>query len=282
MVSQHQSLQGRRLETQTFPSPGHVPSTFLSRSRCLIDMGSVLIVLTEGANDAVGQPDLAYQRMLYRLEINPDVRGNVAFVDESQMTKADCEEILTNELKALTNCQIVGLRFPFFDEGNKHKTKYRPCVALYGDPAGPALYLPIYMGVSWCPESASRPWEICLKGPGDLAPASAPDSIVDVSKLCGMPEEFHRTGDQVHGKQTWNLFFLNNDDQRSILSAARPESLREKVVQALIEMIRQKRSSYIDATRELDVGSWVESLELLDGEWCVGLEQYGIPSSSTS
>lgn len=214
--------------------------------------------------------------MLYRLEIGLAVRGNVAFADESQMTKAECEEILTKELNALTNCQIVGLRFPFFDEGNKHKTKYRPCVVLYGDQEGPALYLSVYMGAPRSSESVSPPWEIYLKGPGDLAPASAPDSVVDVSKLCGMPEEFHRPGDQVHGKQTWDLFFLNNKDQRSVLSAAQPESLREKIVQTLVEMLRQNPQSYIDSTRELDIGCWVESLELLDGEWCVGLEKYDI------
>ena len=41
-------------------------------------------------------------------------------------------------------------------------------------------------------------------------------------------------------------------------------------------MLRQNSLSYIDTTRELDVGSWIESLELLDGERCIGLEQYEI------
>jgi len=271
MASSPPSIQGRRLEAQSFPSPGHVPPTFLSRSRCLIDLGKVLIVLTEGSKDTA---ELAYQRTLYRLELST-TRETVAFVDDSRFSKDECEVLLMNELEAFPNCQIVGVRFPFFDEGKQHMTKYRPCVALWGS-QGPALYVSFYMGAPRSSESASYPWEIYLKGKTDLAPSNAPDHILDVTKVCGLPEKYFRPGDVVDGKSTWALFYLNNNDERSVLTASEPELLRGKVLDALVTMLRQSPLSYMDATQELDVGSWVESLELVDGEWCVGLTQYSI------
>ena len=137
------SLQGRRLEAQTFPSPAHVPATFSSVSRCLIDLGTVLVVLTEGSND--GDESLAYQRMLFRLELPGTSRDQMTFADDSQLTELECEAVLKAELDKLPNCQIVGLRFPFFGKESLSKTKYRPCVALYGD-KGAALCLSMYLG----------------------------------------------------------------------------------------------------------------------------------------
>ena len=263
-------LQGRRLKAQTFPSPGHYPPTFTSCSRCLIDLGRVLIVLTEGSGDDAP----AHERMLYRLELSGSSRASAAFDSEGSLTKDECETILTGALSALVNCQIVAVRFPFFDEENKNKTKYRPCVALWGA-EGPPLYLAIYMGAPRSAQASSLPWEVSLSGPsGDLAPASAPTSIVDVSKVCGMPELYHRPGDGVDGKSTWDLFLLNPKDERTVLTAVQPDKLRAKIIGALRDLLRQNPLTYVDTTRQLDNGSWIESLELIDGEWCVGVEQY--------
>jgi hypothetical protein len=83
----------------------------------LIDLGRTFIVFTEGA-DPDGPP---HQRMLYRLEAT---RKSIEFVDKSRLSEKDCEAILEEQLKDLTECDIVGVEFPFFGPGDLERTKY--------------------------------------------------------------------------------------------------------------------------------------------------------------
>jgi len=70
-------------------------------------------MLTEGSGDTA----LAHERMLYRLDLScGSSRASAAFDNERSLTKDECETILTGALSALVNCQIVAVRFPFFDE----------------------------------------------------------------------------------------------------------------------------------------------------------------------
>merc|ERR1712157_609542 len=113
----------------------------------------------------------------------------------------------------LTECQIVGVDFPFFD--NLTKVKYRPCVALYGEGA-PPLFLSAFVGT---PRHAYvRLWEIILGAPQDLCPKTAPDQLVDVSKLCTMPSHYNIPGARDNGKETWDYFKLP-ENNRLILAA---------------------------------------------------------------
>ena len=103
------SCQGRLLNEQDFPCPAHAPLTFSSRSRCLIDLGSCLVVQTLGCTEDC--PPFQNNH-LARLETNG---REIQYVDDSRLTKDECEGILLAIMANLTECQIVGVKFPYFD-----------------------------------------------------------------------------------------------------------------------------------------------------------------------
>ena len=214
------------------------------------------------------------QRSLYRLEPGGD--RPITFADTTKKSKAECETILKKELEAFPYCQIVGVEFPFFDEGNKDSTKYRPCVALYGEEEGPALFLSIYMGAPRSTEGSAHPWELFLEGgdDGDLYPATAPTSIVDVSKMCAFPTIYDREGTKEHGKPTWNDFYIKSEKIQSLLASTQPKVLRETIIETLIDMMRKNRLSYVDTTRKFDEGSLCKKIVFIDGEYCTKLHEY--------
>lgn len=273
-------MQGRRLEAHAFPSPAFEPLVFFSRSRCLIDLGQTLVVLTEGTDET--KPELAYQRTLYRLELQGSItRHDVAFVDESCLSKKECEQALLAEVAKYPDCQIVGVEFPKFDEPNMTKGQviYRPSLALYGGDQGPALYIAIFMGKPRASEAASYDWEVHLKAKEDLGPETAALSIMDVSKLCGMPPKYNLPGAKDHGKDTWEFFNIVPHDSRSVLFALNPTALREKAIGTLVSMLRAYPLTYVDTTQELDFGLWMTSRERLGDEWVISREKISVAST---
>ena len=246
------SLQGRLLEAETFPSPAHMPTTFSSRSRVLIDLGSALIVLTLAEE---GRPP--YQRnQLFRLEKNP---SDVSFVDDSHLSKHECEELLRDVLSSLPECQIVGVQFPCFDQIDK--VKYRPCVALYGDGNTPPLFLAAFStGAPRSGETARYDWEIPLRTPEDITPNTASTQMVDVTKLCTMPTHYNIPGSHLHEEETWHQFQIGEKRKRSFLASTDPSKLRTKIIDCLVDLLRNNAFVYVDSTREIDVGTWVKEL----------------------
>jgi hypothetical protein len=158
-------------------------------------LGSALVVLTLAEE---GRP--TYERhQLFRLHKNP---SDLSFVDNSHLSKDECEELLRNVLSSLPECQIVGVEFPMFDQ--KDTVKYRPCVALYGDDNTTPLYLVVFMGAPpRSTETASNDWEIHLQSPEDITPNTASTQMVDVTKLCTMPTHYNIPGARLHEEETW-------------------------------------------------------------------------------
>ena len=181
------TFQGRRFASREFPAPADC----LPRFFCLIDLGTTFVVLTEGS----GPDGPPHHHMSFRLETMD--RSSIEFEDETQLSKNECASLLEEQLEALTECDIVKVRFPFFDLENQDNSeakrgetvtyKFRPCVALYGN-SGPSVYLAICNGK---PEQKSLcDWELALSAPEDVSPDSAPVSVVDVSKMYGLPETY--------------------------------------------------------------------------------------------
>jgi hypothetical protein len=259
------SLHGRRFAPQNFPSPFNTPGYFSSSSICLIDLDIAFIVLTQGNPEP-------HQNGLFRLQVD---RSQITFADQTSLGKDECQQLLEELLEKFTACDIVGVDFPFFGPGELNLVKYRPCVVLYGDGVGP-LYLAVYVGTPKEKHKNKRDWEIRLSAPEDIAPDFAALNILDVSKLCCLPEVANFPGLSVHGRQTWDRFFVNEGQQRSALAQVHPSNLRQTVISTLVIMLQNNPyiSSYFDSTIEYDEGSWVQCRKLVDGEWCTMRIQY--------
>ena len=265
------SLQGRRFSEQTFPSPAHTPGHFKSRSRCLIDLGNSFVVLTEGGTNGNGGDECPpFQRMLFRLEVK---REEIVFEDESCITQGERGELLQSLLANLVNCQIVGVDFPFFDDGNLTAYKTRPCVALYSGEA-PPLFLAVY---SEAPRIDSEDWVFNLSAPTDIGPSYAPDAMVDISKLCGFPRHVNYPSKRRlhHNKSSFDWLADPENDQ-SRLFAAKPHNLRERIVEGLLNLCNNNPdiSNYFDSTIELDGGTQIFRQCFIDGKECIRAEVF--------
>jgi hypothetical protein len=66
----------------------------------------------------------------------------------------------------------------------------------------------------------------------------------------------------------------------TVLNAKNAADLRNSIVQGLVTMLQSDPlTTYEDTTKKHDIGSLIEFTENIDGEWCVGHEQYvGNPS----
>lgn len=267
------SFQGRRFAEQEFPSPADSLPRFSSCSRCLIDLGNCFIVLTEGDGPS-------HHAMLFRLQVN---RSTVKFEDDTQLSKEECATMLQVELAALTECDIVKVPFPYFENANLEAFKYRPCVALYGVDR-PAIYLAIYNGTPKRPERALYDWELALSTLEDLSPDSAIPSIVDVSKMCGLPDTYNDPELPYHGSTTYAPWFLDPSKKRHPVAPKEPEALRAKIVAHLMQLLTKNPyvDSYFDSTIELDIGTWVTRKVLIDGEWAFRREVFAGPADGSS
>jgi len=233
-------------------------------------LNNAFIVAPEPEGDNV-QP---FQCTLFRLE---KPRDEVTFADSTCLSKDDCKNILEDRLIALTSCDIVGVEFPFFDQSEiKQGTfKYRPFVALFGESGVSALYLAVYMGAFRDNSNSLHDVELyLLKAPGDLQPPSAPDSLVDCSKICGFPNSYNRLDSRLHGEATWQRFRVDlNGSKHALsnrLSASNSVALREAVVAELVQLlVDDPIIDYVDTTLEYDIGTMIEYREKDDnGEWC--------------
>lgn len=282
------SIQGRRLEARSFPSFHHAvgvnKTVFESRSRILIDLKRVLIVQTEGSEEAENDPSLAYQRTLYRLELQAPHRENLRFADDSKLNIDQCEKLLRQEFAKFPYYQILAVKFPFFEESaiRSGRAKGRPCVAFFGDGDGPALFISMYMGGINDVQRSKTTMNLAV--PGDVSSTFAEPSFVDVSKLCGIPEEYHRPGDAVaDGNETWRDYEIKDKGQKhnkkkGYLQATSPNELREKIITKLVVLLRESPLEYTDVTQELDIGSMVEQLLFVEGEgWVTELVPYSVP-----
>jgi hypothetical protein len=267
MHSKH-SLQGRRIQEYSFPSPACKVKTFKSRSTCLIDMGFVLIVLTEGSEDGAG-PD--HEKGLFRLEID---RNDVVLADETtptRLSRDECKELLDSTLAAYEECQIHGVAFPFFGPDELTTVKTRPAICLYSNDADrPPIYLAMFAGTPRSAQSAAHQWEMTLTAgeDGDLCPAGAGDLLVDLSKVCVLPERYMLgQNDKLNGIETYSSWYLDGPNRHKILTVKSPEDLRRRIVQMLQAILLQNpHLKYKDTTRSLDVGSWVMKYDVLKGE----------------
>lgn len=268
------SFQGRRFAAQEFPSPADRLPRFSSCSRCLIDLGKTFTVLTEGS----GPDGPPHHRMLFRLEtVN---RNKIKFEDDTQLSKDECAALLEGQLEALTECDIVKVRFPFYNQSQLHMYKFRPCIALYGT-SGPPIYLAIYNGK---PEQKDlRKWELALCAPEDISPDSAPMSVVDVTKMCGLPEKYDDPEQEHHEMSTYGPWYLQSGKKHHPVAASEPNALRGKVVAQLMQLLQDNPVlDYVDTTIEQDIGTLVNCKVLVDGEWCYSREVYnGPPGMST-
>ena len=237
--------------------------TFRSRSICLIDLGSSLIVLTEGSDGGAG-PD--YTKGLFRLEVDRDA---VVFADDKtqKKSKEECKGILDRALAPYEECQIHKVSFPFFGQDELTVVKTRPCLCLYSNnPNVPSIYLALFAG---SPQAATPagPWEMFLAGgdEGDLVPAESPTHLLDLSKMCTLPE-LHMLDENefLNGKPTYDYWKIT---KHKIMQVEKPSDLRRQVVRQLQTVLLQDPFlEYKDNTRELDVGTWVVRYEVLRGE----------------
>jgi len=276
-------LQGRLFSAQLFPSPTEQEPCFSCKSRCLIDLNNVFIVAPEPEGDDV-QP---FQRALFRLE---KPRQEVTFADSTCLSKDACKTLLEDRLSALTSCDIVGVDFPFFAQGEvaSGHFKYRPCVALYGESGAPALYLAVYVGAFRAGSSSLRDFELYLKAPGDLHPPSAPDHLVDCSKICGFPNTYGSSESILYGEPTWKSFRVDPKGSKhglsNRLSATNSAALRDAVVSKLIQLLvdNPMMIDYVDTTIEYDIGTWVEyRVKDDDGGWRRARVRYQGPPGYT-
>jgi len=178
-----------------------------------------------------------------------ETKGRNIQFDDSRLTKEECEGILLEIMANLTECQIVGVEFPYFD--SLTTAKYRPCIALYGE-ALPPLFLAAFVGAPRMTSNNAPLWEIRLGAPHELSPGDAPDSIVDVSKLVTMPSHYHLPGARDDGKDSWDYFHINATKKRQFLAAVNPAELRQRVIDTLVTMLRQNPLEYVDSTADLN------------------------------
>lgn len=251
------ALQGRNQALYEFPSPASREMSFMSRSVCLIDLGNTLVVLTRGN-------EISHQNGLYRLEI-PD-RDQMIFEDDSKLSKEQCKDLLRDTLNLYPFCQIHAVYFPFFDPGNLNKFKLRPSFCLYGE-CDQAIYLPIYMGAPRAAESSRYDWEMYVSGDDHLFPPEAALSIVDVSKICTLPDTYDDPGNALHGSSTFGDFKLDITKHPKVLVAKSGKELRHHVMMRLDELLlKNPYFEYHDSTCELDVGTEVYARTCLGGE----------------
>jgi hypothetical protein len=261
------SIQGRLLTEHSFPSPACSEKTFRSRSTCLIDLGSTLIVLTEGSEGGAS-PD--HEKGLFRLEVD---RNAVAFAaDETQKKgKEECEEILDRALAPYQECQIHGVKFPFFGPGELTIVKSRPCLCLYSNDVNvPSIYLALFAHTPGPLSVPRHAWEMILTAgdDGELVSPEAPVHMLDLTKICMLPEHYMLDlNEEMNGKRSFKWWLLG---KHTMLTVKSPTNLRRRVVQELQAMLLQDSFldclDYKDSTRELDVGTWVVSHEVLRGE----------------
>ena len=146
-----------------------------------------------------------------------------------------------------------------FDQ--KDTVKYRPCVALNGDDNTTPLYLVVFMGAPpRSTETASNDWEIHLQSPEDITPNTASTQMVDVTKLCTMPTHYNIPGARLHEEETWDEFRISEKRKRSFLASTEPSKLRSKIIDCLVDLLRNDPYVVVDSTREIDVGTWVKEL----------------------
>jgi len=227
--------------------------------------------------------------MLFRLETMN--RNSIEFEDETQLSKDECASLLEEQLEALTECDIAKVRFPFFDLENQDNSaekpgetvtyKFRPCVVLYGN-SRPSVYLAIYNGK---PEQTSLyDWELALSAPEDLSPDSAPVSVVDVSKMCGLPETYDDPEQEFHGMNTYAPWFMDPVKKRHPIAPVQPGALRGKIVALLMKLLVNNPylDSYFDSTIEHDIGTMVDCKVLINGEWCYRRQVYAGPEGMSS
>ena len=129
--------------------------------------------------------------------------------------------------------------------------KYQPCIALFGEDL-PPLFLAAFLGAPRM-TSNNALWEIRLGVPQELYPGDAPDPIVDVSKLVTMPSHYHLPGARDDdGKDSWDYFRINDPKKRQFYGAVNPAELRQRIIDTLVTMIRQKPLEYVDSTAGLN------------------------------
>jgi len=162
-----------------FPAQAEARAFFNSESRCLIDMGNVFIVMPPQGDNL--QP---YQRFVFRLEVQ---RQNVEFPNDSRLSKDACLALLKAKFNQLPYCDIVGVNFPFFGQGEvgEGQNKYRPCVALYGDDDEVPMYIGVHMGAPTDAMAAAKDNQFCLllKPSTDVLPPTASIQMVQLTAL---------------------------------------------------------------------------------------------------
>lgn len=284
-------LQGRLFDEQLFPSPTDEKSPFFkAKSRCLIQMNDgCFLVFTEGENLK------PHQRSLHRLEV-PE--SQIAFADNSHLSTDECKKQLEQFFGTLPHCSVVGVEFPFFarEEVLEGFRKTRPCVALYGQPGTPPLYLGAFMGA---PRNNHKPskFEILLRPREDLLPPTAPETVVDCTKLCSFPEFYDCPGDPFfNGNPTYTDWYVvpNERAKKNVLAASNvvpkvcttnntlkpsnPQKLRKAIVDKLLNLlVHSPHMDYVDTTLKYDIGEMVTFTKVKDGEVCKGKRIYAAP-----
>ena len=100
---------------------------------------------------------------------------------------------------------------------------------------------------------------------GDLVPAESPTHLLDLSKMCTLPElHMLEENDVLNGEPTYDSWKISKHKIMQVKNAA---GLRSRVVQQLKTLLLQNPTlDYKDNTREFDVGTWVVRYEVLRGE----------------
>ncbi|CAB9528299.1 expressed unknown protein [Seminavis robusta] len=251
-----------------FPARADASVCFNAEARCLIDMGNVFIVMPQGDNL---QP---YQRSIFRLEVQ---RQNVELADDSRLSKDACLALLKAKFDQLPYCDIFGVNFPFFAQGEvgEGQNKHRPCVALYGDDDQVPMYIGVYTGAPTDVMAAAKDNQFCLllKPSTDVLPPTASNQmVVDCAKVCSFPNLYNLPDDYLNGMPTWKKYLSDPSKHESVLSnhlrPANPQSLRNEIIKKMIAiLIANPIFDYRDRTLELDIGTMVKGRKLREGEW---------------
>ena len=276
MMSSPSSVQGRLISGQLFPAQCEEGNYFLAKSRCLIDLGNSFLVIPEGDNLS------PYQRRIFRLQFK---REDLRLTGESNLSKAECADLLRSMLDDLPRCDIVRVDFPFWDRQEILDGLYkdRPCIALFGDDGVPPLFFAAYLE-TFKEKFENEKFVVCLKGSEHFLPEGAGDSYLDYSKIASFPEIYDLPNNRFkHGLATYAPWPVGEDHLRPV----NPTALRQFVVDKLFEMLQSNpHLDYVDTTIQYDIGSEVEGRKLDKfGEWCGYRKMYKGPAeykSSTS
>ena len=152
---------------------------------------------------------------------------------------SDISHILDQALAPYEDCQIRKVSFPFFGQDELTVVKTRPCLCLYSnDPNVPSIYLALFAGAPRAATPAG-PWEMFLAGgdEGDLVPAESPTHLLDLSKMCTLPE-LHMLDENefLNGKPTYDYWKIT---KHKIMQVKKPSDLLRQVVHQLQAVLLQ-------------------------------------------